>query len=171
MGSPEVEAGRPLPEPSPLTEEFWSAARRHELVRPVCSRCGHSHFTPQVACPHCLATDWSYRPSTGRGTVYSHTVVHRPPGPGFEPPYVLAVVDLDEGWSMLTNVVGCDVHDVHIGQAVQVRFDDVAPGVVVPVFAPAPAPPAPPPASPSAPTTPTAPAGSPAPVAAPEEPS
>lgn len=133
--------GRPLPEPSPLTEEFWSAARRHELVRPVCSRCGHSHFTPQVACPHCLSTEWSYQPSTGRGTVYSWTVVHRPPGPGFDPPYVLAVVDLEEGWSMLTNIVGPDGGSgppddvrVHIGQAVRVRFDDLAPDLVLPVF-------------------------------------
>jgi len=137
MASPEVDPGRPLPEPSPLTEEFWRATREHRLVRPVCSQCGHSHFTPQVACPHCLSTEWRYQPSTGRGTVYSHTVVHRPPGPGFDPPYVLAIVDLDEGWSMLTNVVGCDVHDVHVGQAVRVRFDPAGDDVVLPVFEPA----------------------------------
>lgn len=139
MASPPVDdgaepPGRSLPEPSPLTEEFWSAARRHELVRPVCSRCGRSHFTPQVACPHCLSTEWRYQPSTGRGTVYSWTVVHRPPGPGFDPPYVLAVVDLEEGWSMLTNVVGPAAGGVHIGQAVRVRFDDIAPDLVLPVF-------------------------------------
>lgn len=132
--------GRPLPEPSPLTEAFWQAAREHRLVRPVCDRCGRSHFTPQVACPHCLATGWRYQPSTGRGTVYSWTVVHRPPGPGFDPPYVLAVVDLEEGWSMLTNLVGPGgpgsgpPHDVHIGQAVRVRFDDITPDLVLPVF-------------------------------------
>jgi len=129
--------GRPLPEPSPLTEEFWRAAREHRLVRPVCDRCGRSHFTPQVACPHCLATGWRYQRSSGRGTVYSWTVVHRPPGSGFDPPYVLAVVDLEEGWSMLTNVVGPDggaADHVHIGLAVRVRFDDVAPDLVLPVF-------------------------------------
>ena len=138
MGSPEADpGGRPVPEPSPLTEAFWAAAREHVLVRPVCAACGRSHFTPQVACPHCLSTGWAYEPSTGTGTVYSFTVVHRPPGPGFDPPYVMAVVDLDDGWSMLTNVVGCDVHEVHIGQAVRVRFDRVAPDVVLPVFEPA----------------------------------
>jgi hypothetical protein len=90
-----------------------------------------------VACPHCLSTDWAFEPSTGRGTVYSYTVVHRPPQPGFDPPYVLAIVDLDEGWSMLTNVVGVEPGDVRIGQRVAVRFEDVTDEVALPCFAPA----------------------------------
>lgn len=126
-----------MPEPSALTAGFWRAARDHVLVRPVCARCGRSHFTPQVACPHCLSTEWDYRPSSGRGSVYSFTVVHRPPGPGFDPPYVMAIVDLDDGWSMLTNVIGCDVHEVRIGQPVTVRFEDLTSNVALPVFVPA----------------------------------
>lgn len=136
-------ATRPLPAPSELTAGFWDSARHGRLVRPVCSACGRSHFTPQVACPHCWSTDWRYEPSAGTGTVYSHTVVHRPPGPGFDPPYVLAIVDLDadrsgDGWSMLTNIVGCDVHEVHIGQRVAVCFDELTPEITLPAFAPVP---------------------------------
>jgi hypothetical protein len=89
-----------------LTAEFWAAARRRELVRPVCADCGRSFFTPQIACPGCLSENWSYRASCGRGRVYSATVVHKPPAPGFAVPFRLGVVDLEEGWSMLATFVG-----------------------------------------------------------------
>jgi uncharacterized protein len=89
-----------------LSEGFWAAARRHELVRPVCRECGRSFFTPQVACPGCLSEDWSYEPSSGRGRVYSATVVHKAPSSDLTAPYGLGIVDLDEGWSMLTTLVG-----------------------------------------------------------------
>jgi hypothetical protein len=95
-----------LTEAEELTAEFWAAARRRELVRPVCGDCGHSFFTPQLACPACLSENWSYRPSSGRGRVYSATVVRKPPSPGFEVPFRLGVVDLEEGWSMLATFVG-----------------------------------------------------------------
>lgn len=126
---------RPLPQPSSLTRAFWEQARQRTLVRPVCHRCGLSHFTPQVACPHCLSTDWSYAPSSGRGVVYSWTIVHRPPGPGFDPPYIIAIVDLDEGWSMLTNLVMPDGHEPRIGQPVAVGFQPEG-DLLLPIFEP-----------------------------------
>ena len=91
-------AARPRPRPTELTAEFWRAARRHELVRPRCDACGTSFFTPQIACPACLSERWRYERSSGRGTVYSATVVHRAPLPGLETPYQVAIVDLEEGW-------------------------------------------------------------------------
>lgn len=94
------------PEPGSLTAPFWEAATRRELVRPVCRSCGRNFFSPQIACPSCLGEDWEYRSSTGRGRVYSASVVHRSPGPAFDVPFRLAIVDLDEGWSMLANIVG-----------------------------------------------------------------
>lgn len=103
-----------------LTAEFWAAADQGVLVRPVCSDCGRNFFTPQVACPRCLSENWSYRPSNGRGSVYSVTVVHKAPSPEFEVPYLLAVVDLDEGWSMLANLLD----DVAIGGPVEVAWID-----------------------------------------------
>ncbi|GAY08307.1 Zn-ribbon domain-containing OB-fold protein [Pseudonocardia sp. N23] len=92
--------------PAPgLTDAFWAAASRRELVRPVCRACGRNFFTPQVACPTCLSEDWTYEHSAGRGRVYSATVVHKPPSPGFAVPFRLGIVDLDEGWSILTEFV------------------------------------------------------------------
>lgn len=122
---------RALPQPSELTTQFWAAAARHELVRPVCDDCGRSHFTPQVCCPHCLSEDWTYRRSTGTGVVYSATTAHRAPLPGFEPPYRIAIVDLDEGWSMMTNLVGDG--PTPIGAPVRVRWLEL-PGATLPVF-------------------------------------
>ena len=129
-------AGRPRPEPSALTAEFWAAARRHELVRPVCRDCGQSFFTPQIACPACLSENWRYEPSTGRGTIYSATVVHRAPFPGLEAPYHVSIVDLEEGWSMLANVVGSGVLPTPIGTAVEVDFVDVDAELTLPAFRP-----------------------------------
>jgi uncharacterized OB-fold protein len=106
-----------------LTAEFWSAAAERILVRPVCADCGRNFFSPQIACPACLSENWAYRPSSGRGMVYSATVVHKPPSPGFEVPFRLAVVDLDEGWSMLANLVeGPDERLPEFGAAVELTW-------------------------------------------------
>ena len=130
MPQPPDRAGREL------TGEFWAGIDRGELLRPVCGRCERSFFTPQVVCPSCGHEQWSYEPSTGRGTVYSFSVVHRPPEPGFEAPYVLAIVDVAEGWSLLTWIVDCPAPDVRIGLDVQVRFVPGPDGALLPAFAP-----------------------------------
>lgn len=137
-----ADALRPRPDPSPLTEPFWAAARERRLVRPYCPACDRSFFTPQIACPRCLSTEWQYRESSGRGVVYSATVVHRAPYPGFTSPYHVAIVDLDEGWQMLSNVVG-DAADAHsgtgatavpIGTRVTVDWLPLDERIVLPVF-------------------------------------
>lgn len=89
-----------------LTAPFWAAAAERVLVRPVCADCGRNFFSPQIACPACLSENWFYVSSSGRGTVYSATIVHKAPSPDFEVPYRLAVIELDEGWTMLANLVG-----------------------------------------------------------------
>lgn len=119
-----------------LTGEFWAGVGRGELLRPVCGRCGRSFFTPQQVCPFCHSARWSYEPSSGLGTVYSFTVVHRPPEPAFEAPYVLAIVDVAEGWHLLTWIVDCPPPEVCIGMEVQVRFTAGPEGVALPAFAP-----------------------------------
>jgi uncharacterized protein len=124
---------RPVPAAG-LTDAFWAAAGRRELVRPVCRACGRNFFTPQVACPACLSEDWSYEPSSGRGTVYSATVVHTPPSPGFAVPFRLAVVDLEEGWSMLAELVhGPDARLPAIDAPVRVTWIE-RDGRVLPAF-------------------------------------
>lgn len=123
-----------------LTDEFWAAASRRELVRPVCADCGTSFFSPRWACPACLSENWTYQRSTGRGTIYSHTVVHRGPDETWDAPYVLAIIDLDEGWTMLSRVV-CDdpisaVDAAWGGDQVEVTFIDEGrpPHRTLPVF-------------------------------------
>jgi uncharacterized OB-fold protein len=126
---------RPRPEPSAMTAEFWAAAARHELVRPLCNACGRSFFVPQAVCTHCLSADWSYAASSGRGVVYSATVGHRAPYPGIEAPYHLAVVDMDEGWTMMSNVVDADTGaSIPIGTRVRVAFLEVGDAYTLPVF-------------------------------------
>lgn len=117
-----------------LTAPFWAAVARHELVRPVCRSCGRNFFTPQISCPGCLGEDWEYRPSAGLGRVYSATVVHRSPGPAFPVPFRIGIVDLDEGWSMLANLVGGpDDRCPPIGAAVEVTWVERE-GRVLPAF-------------------------------------
>jgi uncharacterized OB-fold protein len=127
-------APRPRPEPSALTEPFWDAARRHVLVRPRCNACGRSFFVPQAVCTRCLSRDWAYAPSSGRGAVYSATVGHRAPYAGIEAPFHLAIVDLDEGWSMLTNLIEPGDRSVPIGTRVAVAWIDVDDDYTHPVF-------------------------------------
>jgi len=119
-----------------LTGPFWAAVERGELVRPVCAHCQNSFFSPQVVCPSCQSPEWSYQRSSGRGAVVSHTTIHRPPDPRFEAPYVVADVEVDEGWRMFTWIVGCDPSEVSIGQRVEVCFMPGIDGDPVPAFAP-----------------------------------
>jgi uncharacterized protein len=128
---------RPHPQITPLTEPFWTACRAGRLTVPECARCGRRFFTPEVACTHCTSFDWQWAESPGTGEVYTYTVVHRAAGPGFEVPYVLAAVDLDDGWTMMTHIVDCDPGAVAIGDRVAVRFVTVSDRLTLPCFRPA----------------------------------
>lgn len=121
--------------PTELSAPFWEAAREHRFVVPRCNRTGIYFFPPERCVPGTDSIDWSYVESSGTGTVATFTVVHRSPSPDIEAPFILAVVTLDEGWSLLTNVVDCDPADVAIGLSVRVTFLDVA-EASLPVFTP-----------------------------------
>ncbi|MEU1271836.1 OB-fold domain-containing protein [Streptomyces sp. NPDC005799] len=127
---------RPVPVPTQLSRPFWEAARRGELVVPQCPTCGLRFFVPEPACPGCMARDWRYAPSAGRGTVYSVTVVHRAPGPGFDTPFALAVIDLDDGAALLAHVDAGDPGDVVIGLRVRVDFRALTDEITLPYFVP-----------------------------------
>jgi uncharacterized OB-fold protein len=126
---------RRLPVPTELSSGFWTAAAEHRLAVPCCESCGARFFPPERLCPTCGSLDWEYADTAGSGTVSSYTVVHRAPSPYFETPYVLAVVDLHEGCSILTNVVRTDPASVSIGMPVHVVFLDQPDGRALPVFA------------------------------------
>jgi uncharacterized protein len=129
---------RRLPAPTDLSSGFWSAADEARLALPGCDSCGAGFFPPERLCPSCGSAGWSYVDSPGSGTVTSHTVVHRAPSPDFATPYVVAVVELDGGPSLLTNLVDADPESVSTGMRVHVVFLDQADGRALPVFAPDP---------------------------------
>lgn len=104
---------------------YWEALARHELYFQRCRDCGKKRFYPRAVCPNCLSSATEWVRASGRGTVYSFTVTHQNQAPGFreELPYVLAIVELEEGVRMMTNVVGCAPDRVRIGMAVEVVFE------------------------------------------------
>ncbi|MGH7292336.1 MAG: Zn-ribbon domain-containing OB-fold protein [Myxococcota bacterium] len=126
-----------LPVPSPITREYWDAARAGRLVLPRCRACGRYFFRPEVVCKHCRSRDWHYVESPGRGTLYSYSVIHRAPTPAYKTPFVLAIVELEEGITMFSNLVGCAPADAKIGMALEVAFEAVSDDITLPVFRPA----------------------------------
>ncbi len=121
------------------TRGFWEGCGRGELVLQRCTRCDQVQHRPRALCPGCLSSDIEHFVASGRGEVYSYTVTEQNGLPGFREacPYVLAYVDLEEGPRLMTNIVGCDPVDVHIGMAVQVEFVETDRGLGVPRFRPA----------------------------------
>jgi uncharacterized OB-fold protein len=129
----------PLPVPTPETRPFWEAARRHELHLQRCRACGQYVFYPRAACPRCLAGDLEWRGASGRGTLHTFTIVHRgQKGFPLPAPYVLAVVELEEGPRLMTNLVGVapDPASLRIGMPLEVVFEDVSPEIALPHFRP-----------------------------------
>jgi uncharacterized OB-fold protein len=134
-----AEYTRPLPNPTVDTEAYWEGAKRHELLAQKCNQCGQLRFPPGLVCPNCLSTDHTWTQLSGKGEVYTFSLVRAPLRPEFQDavPYVLGVVQLDEGVRMVTNIVGCPPEDVRIGMRVEVTFDDVTAEITLPKFKPA----------------------------------
>ena len=130
---------RPLPKPDQDSLAYWEGARRHELLLQQCGSCQRFRFYPRSLCPHCFSEKFDWRKSAGLGSVYSFTVIHRAPFPAFREkiPYVLALIELNEGVRMMTNIVGCDPNTVEIGMPVEVTFEDVTEEITLPQFKPA----------------------------------
>ena len=133
---------RPQPRfPEPNTAPYWDGAKRHELRYQTCNECAEVVFYPRAHCTSCGSGDLAWQTSKGTGTVYTYSVIRQTRNPAFKDLGALAVayVDLDEGFRMLTNVVGVDdpTKDVHCGQRVQVEFEEQDSGEYpIPVFRP-----------------------------------
>jgi uncharacterized OB-fold protein len=124
------------PNPSPQSLPYWEACARGELIFQRCGNCGRAEFDPALRCRNCASADLAWERSSGKGTIYSWTVVWRPQQPTFAVPYAPAIVDMDEGYQILANIVGCDVADLAVGTRVAVEFHPVADGFVLPYFRP-----------------------------------
>ncbi len=123
----------PAPDISPETAEFWRAAASGQLLLKRCGACSRHHWYPRSICPLCGSDDTRWEPASGRGTVYAVTVTYKA-GPL---PYALAYVRLEEGVTLMTNIVDCDLEAVRIGDPVQVTFKPCEGGHAVPMFRPA----------------------------------
>ena len=115
----------------PETQAFQSAAAEGRFLVPQCNACGRFHWHPRPLCPFCFSDKVAWRDGSGRGTIYTYTVMRRA-----KPVYAIGYVKLDEGPTMLTNIVDCDFDAVNIGMAVSVVFWPSESGVLVPMFRP-----------------------------------
>jgi uncharacterized OB-fold protein len=136
-------SGLPAPAPSALSAPFWQATADGELRLQRCEGCHAFRFPPKVLCPVCLGDGVAWVGVAGSATVVTHTVVHQPASAAFagRVPYTIAVVRLDEGPRMLTNIVDCEPGAVHPGMRVRVGFEARQDGVtgstvMLPVFRP-----------------------------------
>ncbi len=130
--------GKPVPDILPDTREYWEAASRGELLVQTCCSCGSKQYFPRLLCHRCLSEDLGWTKSSGMGTVYSYTVIHQAAHQTFAPdvPYVYAIIELDEGVRMISNVVNTDVSKVHIGMKVKVFFHRLSDTISIPRFEP-----------------------------------
>lgn len=123
----------PLPRITQLTKPFWDACEKAVLLAPRCHDCGKFFFRPELACTHCFSTNWEWIETAGKGSLYSYTIIERPPAPGFKTPLILAIVDVDEGFSMFSNLVGIGLSEVTIGMSLTASFQPVG-GLTLPFF-------------------------------------
>ena len=111
-----------------LTQPFWDAAKRHEIVIPRCRVCDQYFWYPRAACPNCMREDWEWAPVSGKGRLYSYTIVRQPGDPRFndDVPYVFCLVKLDEGVKLASNLIDVEIPDgFQIDMRVEPVFEDI----------------------------------------------
>ena len=128
--------------PSPLADAitlpWWQAASQHRLVVQRCTACGHTRLPPAPVCPECRSADCEWQPVSGRGEVYTYTIVHRPIAAGQPLPTVIAVIALEGagGVRMISNLIGADPAEIRIGMPVELVWEDMSAELAIPRFRP-----------------------------------
>jgi uncharacterized protein len=129
---------KPIPAPDDLTRPFWDAAKQHQLVVQRCKECGYFNHPPRTACDACQSQQLAFTPVSGRGTIFSYSVMHQQNIAGFEDqtPYLNILVELDEQprLLMVANLPGSERDKVKIGGRVEVYFEDVNEEISLPQF-------------------------------------
>lgn len=130
---------KPLPGPSPVTQPFWDGLLAGTLRIQQCEACSRHVFYPRTACHYCLSDKLKWVTASGRGTLYSFTIVRRAMNPAFQEdvPYVYAIVELEEGPRVTTNVVNCDLEALRVDMPVKAVYDKVTPEAALLKFEPA----------------------------------
>jgi len=130
---------KPLPQATPETQEYWDGLKRHELRIQQCNDCNEYYFYPRPFCPNCASKSVEWRTVSGRGRLETYVINHRP-APGFEDdaPYVIAIVTLDEGPHLMTNLVNVEPEPSALPAdlPVEIVYDDVTAEVTLPKFQP-----------------------------------
>jgi uncharacterized OB-fold protein len=131
-----MESSLPQPVANADSLPYWNAARERRLLIRKCNACGALHFMPRHLCPGCWSDQLEWVEAKGTGSVHSFTIIRRAPMAAFAPraPYVLALIDLDEGPRMMANVLGEDALSVRIGDRVKVTFEERGEGAMIPQF-------------------------------------
>ena len=133
MALPYQLATHEAPVPGIGDEPFFEPAKQGRLLYKSCEDCGRPHYYPRALCPHCLSARTQWREATGGGEIYSFSITRRA-GPV---PYAIAYVRLDEGITMLTNIVDCDLETIRIGQRVRLVYKPTNGEIPIACFAPA----------------------------------
>lgn len=132
------EYNKPIPVPSKESQPYWDGLREQKLLMPHCDACGSYWFPPSLLCPHCSSAKWSWTATSGRGRIFSYVVYHRVYHPGFagEVPYAVAVIELDEGPRMISNVIGIAPEKLSCDMRVEVAYQPITEAITLPKFKP-----------------------------------
>jgi uncharacterized OB-fold protein len=127
---------KPLPTITDENREFWEGAKRGKIRMQKCKSCGHIRYPISHVCPECLSYDFKWTDLSGRGEVFSYVIFHQLYNPAFKDdiPYNVAMVQLEEGPRMYSNIIGVDNDAVKVGDKVEAIFDPVTPEVTIPKF-------------------------------------
>jgi uncharacterized OB-fold protein len=134
-----ADPARPKPVPTPETQHYWDGAAAGELRLQRCRPCGEAYFPPRPFCPSCGSRDVAVFAASGRATLYSYVINHRPAAPGFTAPYAIAVVQLEEGPRLMTNIIDLPQtpEALVLDMALEVAFQRLDDKITLPVFRPA----------------------------------
>lgn len=134
-----AEPTRPKPVPTPETQHYWDGAAAGELRLQRCRSCSKAYFPPRPFCPSCGSRDVAVFAASGRATLYSYVINHRPAAPGFTAPYAIAVVELEEGPRLMTNIIDLPQtpEALVLDMPLQVAFQQLDDKITLPVFRPA----------------------------------
>jgi uncharacterized OB-fold protein len=133
-------SGKFIPRPRPETKAWWDACRGHKLMVQHCLQCGAFQFYPRIVCSKCMSDRLEWRQSCGHGVVSTYTICRLPVGEGYadDVPYVIALIQLKEGPTMMSNIVQCDPDSVKTGMPVEVVFETWTEEITMPQFRPLP---------------------------------
>ena len=129
---------KPLPSPSPWSRPFWEGCKRHELLIQHCKDCRANIFYPKLYCSNCLSPNLEWIKTSGRGKIYTFTIVYNYAPTEFaqDVPYVVSVIKLEEGVHLMSNIVGCKPEEVKCDMDVEVIWDKVTDDFILPKFKP-----------------------------------